>query len=151
MRVHAMLGETEEDREIRELVELIERLGGTITTRKLQRHSRKYRTAEEAENALQILVQHEKGDWRSRPATAQGGRPSTEFILRRVDTTPAKECDLCAALETMGFGGKAREKSVRLPRGLDLGGVFPSAYGITTFQRQKGKDAICRTLSSCGC
>jgi len=37
------------------------------------------------------------------------------------------------------------------PRCLDLIGVFPSAYGITTFQRQKGKDAICRTLANCCC
>jgi hypothetical protein len=89
-RVYAMLGESETDQQIRELVELVERLGGTVKARDLQRRSRKYHTATEAENALQILVQHEKGDWRPKPCTDQGGRPTTVFVLRRVDTTPAK-------------------------------------------------------------
>jgi hypothetical protein len=89
-RVYAMLSEGEEDREIRKTLELVERLGGTVTGRDLQRRSRKYKTANEAENALQILVQHEKGDWQPRPGTSQGGRPTRVFVLRRVDVTPAK-------------------------------------------------------------
>ena len=89
-RVYAMLAESEEDQTIRETMELVQRLGGTVTGRDLQRCSRKYKTAKEAENALQILVQHEKGDWRPRPGTAQGGRPTTVFVLRSVDTTLTK-------------------------------------------------------------
>jgi hypothetical protein len=85
-----MLAESEEDQAERELIELIERFGGTVTSRKLQRRCRKYKTADAAENALQILVKHEKGDWRPSPGTAQGGRPTTVFVLRRVDATPAK-------------------------------------------------------------
>ena len=51
-RVYAMLGEGAEDQAERELIELIRRLGGTVTGRKLQRHSRKFKTAKEADNAL---------------------------------------------------------------------------------------------------
>jgi hypothetical protein len=89
-RVYAMLCESEEDQVIRTTIELVQRLGGTVTGRDLQRHSRKFRTAKEAEAALQILVQHEKGDWRSRPGNAKGGPSTTVFVLRGVDTTPAK-------------------------------------------------------------
>lgn len=89
-RVYVMLGESEEDQQIRELVDLVERLGGTVTGRDLQRRSRKYRTANEAEGALQLLVQHEKGDWQPKPGTAQGGRPTMAFVLHRVDTTSMK-------------------------------------------------------------
>ena len=89
-RVFALLGEAEEDRANRELIELIERLGGTVTGRDLLRHSRKFRKAKDAEDALQLLVNLEKGDWQPRPATGQGGRPTTVFVLRGVDTTPLK-------------------------------------------------------------
>lgn len=92
-RVYAMLAESEADQTIRQTMELVQRLGGTVTGRDLQRSARKYKTAKEAENALQILVQHEKGDWRPSPGTAQGGRPTSVFVLRQradVDETPVK-------------------------------------------------------------
>jgi Protein of unknown function (DUF3987) len=89
-RVYEMLGEAEKDQAERQLIELIDRLGGIVTGRDLQRRSRKFKTAKEAENALQILVQHERGEWRTRPGTAQGGRPTSEFFLWGADTTPMK-------------------------------------------------------------
>jgi Protein of unknown function (DUF3987) len=92
-RVYAMLSESEEDQTIRETMELVQRLSGIVTGRDLQRHSRNYKTAKEAENALQILVQHKKGCWQHSPSDAQGGRPTSVFVLHQgadVDTTPAK-------------------------------------------------------------
>ncbi|MSU78421.1 MAG: DUF3987 domain-containing protein [Gemmataceae bacterium] len=89
-RVYTMLATTDEDQAERELIELIERLGGTVTARELQRRSRKYPTAKDAEKALCMLVDRKKGAWQTKPGTAQGGRPTSVFVLHPVDTTPAK-------------------------------------------------------------
>ncbi len=89
-RVYTMLATTDEDQAERELIELIRRRGGTITARDLQRRSRKYPTSRDAENALCVLVEHKKGAWQTKPGTAQGGRPTTVFVLHHVDTTPTK-------------------------------------------------------------
>jgi Protein of unknown function (DUF3987) len=89
-RVYAMLSEDEDAQQIRELVELVERLGGVVRVRDLQRHSRKYRESHVAENALQLLVNQGKGAWQANRTGAQGGAPTRAFVLRRVDTTPAK-------------------------------------------------------------
>jgi len=60
-RVYAMLAETDDDRERRELVELIKRKGGSATVRELNRSSRMFANAADAEAALEGLVEVASG------------------------------------------------------------------------------------------
>ena len=63
-RLYESLAETDEDRERRELVELIGRKGGRMTARELMRSSSRYRgSTDDAEAALQSLVEGEFGRW----------------------------------------------------------------------------------------
>jgi hypothetical protein len=87
-RVFAMLAESDQERENRELVELVERLGGKVTANQLRRHTRKYGSPDEAEAALQALVNDHKGDWKPNSTSNQGGRPTSVFVLRGVVKTP---------------------------------------------------------------
>jgi hypothetical protein len=89
-RVYAMLDETVEARERRQLAEKIRREGGLVAPRDLMRFSRTYRKAEDAEQALQDLVEAGLGMWEESPTTAKGGRPTRRFRLfddPGVDTT----------------------------------------------------------------
>jgi hypothetical protein len=97
-RVYAMLAEDEADQDTRELVERIERLGGTIPARELKRHARRYRTVDQADAALQDLVDRGFGYWIVCLPGEQGGRPTRAFVLRSVAKTPAKH------EENGGFG-----------------------------------------------
>jgi DNA polymerase I-like protein with 3'-5' exonuclease and polymerase domains len=81
-RVYAMLGEKEEDTAERRLVEFIRRKGGAISARELQRaNGRKYPTVAVAECALDGLATAGYGSWVERPTTAEGGRPTKDFVL----------------------------------------------------------------------
>ena len=63
-RMYAVLGESDEARDQRRLVELINRKGGQITPRQMQRaDARKYRTAADAEEALNVLSKAGLGRW----------------------------------------------------------------------------------------
>ncbi len=75
-RVYLMLNESEEARELRYLSEKIQGKGGRITPRDLQRsNGKRYPTAEDAEAALEKLVQAGYGIW-------QEGSPKTFLLLR---------------------------------------------------------------------
>jgi hypothetical protein len=92
-RVYAMLSESEEEQTIRELVDLVGRLGGHATPRDLLHHSRKYKQAHDAENALTMLKSKGYGDWQLVLPSARGGAPKRVFALHQhgvVDTTLAK-------------------------------------------------------------
>jgi hypothetical protein len=81
-RVHAILSESDEDRETRRLVEWIERKGGSVTVRDLTHGMRAYRgDSESAESALAALVKIGLGCWQTDPAGPQGGRSSCRFQL----------------------------------------------------------------------
>jgi hypothetical protein len=80
-RVYAMLAESEETLAVRRLVELIRDRGGRISTKGLQHNSRKYRKSEDAEVALEALVQAGLGKWEERPSGPAGGRPTKVFVL----------------------------------------------------------------------
>lgn len=86
-RVYAVLSETDEDRERRKLVELVERKGGRITVRQLQQGSRQYPTADEAEAALQELVEAGIGTWENVEPSRKGGRPTRVFVLSTPSTS----------------------------------------------------------------
>ncbi len=80
-RVYGVLRESEEDRDRRRLVELIDRKGGAVTVRELQQASRLFRTAGEAEIALDDLAQAGAGRWEQQGPGAGGGRPTRIFRL----------------------------------------------------------------------
>ncbi|MCY2953424.1 MAG: YfjI family protein [Planctomycetota bacterium] len=61
--VYRAFKESDEERERRELLDMVYKLGSRVTSRELQRHCRRYATADEAELALQALVDSGEGDW----------------------------------------------------------------------------------------
>lgn len=80
-RVYSILGENPEQREQRRLIELIQSCKGRVTVRQVQRSSRKYANAKDAERALEALVEAGVGIWEDpRPGPA-GGRPVRRFVL----------------------------------------------------------------------
>ena len=70
------------DREQRRLIEWIERKGGVVTAREVQQGHRQYRTAQDAEAALEELTKAGCGDWEPTPPGPKGGRPSRLFRLK---------------------------------------------------------------------
>jgi hypothetical protein len=81
LRVYRVNTETEEQCERRKLLRLIHRLGGRVTPRDLMQHSRRFPTAEDAETALQSLVDAADGSWEPVRPGARGGRPTMQFVL----------------------------------------------------------------------
>lgn len=90
-RAYAILSESDDERDGRRLVELIGRKGGAVTVRELQQTSRLFRTAGEAETALDALAEAGMGRWEQQGPSARGGRPTRIFRLNApesVYTTP---------------------------------------------------------------
>jgi hypothetical protein len=87
-RIYSMLSESPAERQARRLVEMIRARGGRITVKELQNsNSRKWRTADEAESALEELAKAGMGEWQERPAGPRGGRPSRWFVIKAPDDT----------------------------------------------------------------
>jgi len=80
-RVYGILGEDPEQREHRRLVEMIQSREGAVTTREVQRSSRKYANAKDAEQALETLVEAGVGVWEDPKPGPAGGRPVRRFVL----------------------------------------------------------------------
>jgi hypothetical protein len=81
-RVYATLGESDDTRCLRRLAEWLRDRGGRASVRQLQRaNSRRYRTAEDAEQALQSLVDAGLGEWHLQPPPPTGGHGQKEFLL----------------------------------------------------------------------
>jgi hypothetical protein len=92
-RIYAVLSESDEAREIRRLVEFIRSKGGRITTNALQRsNSRRYPTAEAAEEKLNALVKAGVAAWQEVPVSSRGGRPTKECLLATFDE-PSDDTD----------------------------------------------------------
>jgi DNA polymerase-1 len=90
-RIYGMLGESDQDRQVRRLVEFIRVQGGSITARALQRSSpTRYRTPQQAEEALDVLVKADLADWRDCPPGPKGGRPTRACVLRSPESTHDK-------------------------------------------------------------
>jgi hypothetical protein len=82
IRVYRILRLTQDEQDQRELVEWIESLGGKATTRDLRNSWRgRYPTVDDAETALNDLVEAGLGEWQHCTAGQQGGRPSRVFHL----------------------------------------------------------------------
>ena len=64
-----------DDGEQRRLIEWIERKGGSVTAREVQQGHRRYKTAQDAEAALEELAAGGLGYWESSP-TGQRGHPT---------------------------------------------------------------------------
>jgi hypothetical protein len=92
-RIYADIGGTGEtsdarqSREAQRLVANIRELGGTITPNELRKAQSKIRTNEEAQAALQALVDGELGRWEFVPPGPQGGRPTHRFVLHESPPT----------------------------------------------------------------
>jgi hypothetical protein len=80
-RVYSILGENPEQREHRRLIEMIRSKGGSVTIREVQRSSRKYTNAKDAEQALEALVAAGVGIWEDPKPGLAGGRPVRQFVL----------------------------------------------------------------------
>jgi len=80
-RVYGMLAESDEARDRRRLIELIQRKGGSVLPRDLMRSSRRFRTAEDAEEALDDLVKAGIGRWEVVDHGGGRGRPTRRFVL----------------------------------------------------------------------
>ena len=84
-RVYAILGESDEERELRRLIEWIEGKGGTVTVRDLTRGPREYRDADDptakAAKALGELVVKGAGRWEFDDHAGGRGRPADRFRL----------------------------------------------------------------------
>jgi DNA polymerase I-like protein with 3'-5' exonuclease and polymerase domains len=82
VRIYAMLAETHEERETRTLVEWIARHGGRTTVKEVQRsNNRRWTSSEQAEAALNDLVEIGLGRWEDGPRPAHGGKAMRWFVL----------------------------------------------------------------------
>lgn len=86
-RVYAIFGETDGDKATRQLADLIRRKGGIVTPRDLMRSGPCFKSADEAEDALEGLVKAGVGEWEAIPQSPKGGRPTRRFRLTDIDTT----------------------------------------------------------------
>jgi hypothetical protein len=87
-RVYTILGQSDEETAERQaddrLAAWIERRDGAATAREVLTGCYRWlKTAEEAEAALQRLVDAGRGKWIDKPTTDRGGRPTRLFVLRR--------------------------------------------------------------------
>lgn len=81
-RVYGMWEEKEEERESRELEEWIRRRGEPVSVRDLMNSYHRFRgKQQDAEAALEALVEARRGRWVDRPPGPKGGRPSRYFEL----------------------------------------------------------------------
>jgi len=104
LRVDAMLGESDEGREVRRLAEWIERKGGSVTARDLTHGLRAYRDdPDKAERDLTALVEAGIGRWEADHHRPKGGRPTQRFQLVSTVTVTVTET-LANPQDSVGFG-----------------------------------------------
>lgn len=125
-RVYSILGQTDEEAAERQaddrLAAWIDRHGGTTTARDLISACRWIATSDEAEAALRRLVAAGRGEWRDRPPSERGGRPTRDFVLLR---QPAVE--VAERPEPKVASAKPREEAAR--RGLGFADTAAGAQG----------------------
>ncbi len=98
-RVYAALKESDVEKQTRRLMDWIRSRGEEgVTARDLQRSNpARYPRSEDAEAALEALVEAGAGRWEERPTTDRGGQPTRRFHLNptpdSTDTTPSAEED----------------------------------------------------------
>ncbi len=107
-RVYAALSESDEAGEQRQLVDLMRLRGGSLSVRELMRSNSAYKTADEAEQALGVLVQTGLAVRRTIPPGEKGGQPQQVFTLTdTIDTDRTspnpKDCEVVSS-STAGSG-----------------------------------------------
>jgi len=111
-RVYSILGQTDEEAAERQaddrLAAWIDRHGGTTTARDLISACRWIANSDEAEAALRRLVAAGRGEWRDRPPSERGGRPTRDFVLHRQPAVEARD-----PLEPKVASAKPREEAAR--------------------------------------
>lgn len=81
-RIEHEIGSSPEISPVRQLQAWILKRGGAVTTRELIRaRPGTYRTASDAKQALDDLVERKLGLWETVPSTSKGGRPTERFVL----------------------------------------------------------------------
>jgi hypothetical protein len=103
-RIYSTLEEEDGERDTRRLVEWVQRQGGRVTVKQLQNsNSRKYPTRDQAETALDGLVELELGRWEDGPIPERGGWQTRWFVLHPTtdssDSRPAGHADPPKAAE----------------------------------------------------
>lgn len=125
-RVYAIVGQTDEEAAERQsddrLAAWIDRHGGATTARDLVSRVRWIATSDEAEAALRRLVAAGRGEWRERPPSERGGRPTRDFVLHRQPAVEAGERP-----EPKVASAKPREEAGR--RGLGCADTDAGAQG----------------------
>jgi Protein of unknown function (DUF3987) len=105
-RIYATLNETQEERDARRLIEFIRARGGSVNPRQLYRSNpSRYRGPEQAEEALEVLVEAGLADWQERPPSASGGRPTKSLVLRNAPTKPDNTSEDDTDEDGSGNGG----------------------------------------------
>jgi DNA polymerase I-like protein with 3'-5' exonuclease and polymerase domains len=137
-RVYATLNETKEERDARRLIEFIRARGGSITPRQLCRSNpSRYRGPEQAEEALDALVQAGLADWQDRPPGARGGRPTKALVLRPAPPKPDKPAEDDADEDGPGDGGAPTKPPDKTP---PAGGESRENEGSVGFRRREPEE-----------
>ena len=79
-RVYEMLAASKADEDASQLAAWVQGRGGSVTAREVQQGNRQFKTAEEAEDALDELVHRGQGVWKP-SASGQRGQPTRRFIV----------------------------------------------------------------------
>jgi DNA polymerase I-like protein with 3'-5' exonuclease and polymerase domains len=144
-RIYRTLAETEDQKHTRKLLELIRSWGGIASVRRLQHASgSRYRNAEDAEAALQALVDAGLAEWQEREPGPQGGRPTRVCILK--PGTDKTETDKTHSDEDVddddGSDGVPTEPPDKTPpdggNSLNCGGFV--GFGFVGSQVQRSED-----------
>jgi hypothetical protein len=120
-RVYHRVQETDEQRDRRELIELIMRLGWRVTARDLMRHTRKYKTAEEAHAALKQLEDAAEGSFIE--LDTGGRRPQVFCLAQNPDReiAPPNSVDVDRSPENNGKHRLVSTSTPSGPRGIGIG------------------------------
>jgi hypothetical protein len=95
LRVDQLLTESSSESEQRRLIAWIQRQGGSSTTRDLLSNSRAYRTATEADAALEQLVTTGQATWVQAARTVAGGRPVRRIVLAETENEIVSTVSVC--------------------------------------------------------
>jgi hypothetical protein len=93
-RIYAVLHESEDARATRRLAELIASWGGKATAREVHKSNRsRYPTADDAEKALDLLVQDGLAEWQNTAPGDRGGRRTRLCVLTPTPKPPETRAD----------------------------------------------------------
>ena len=116
-RVYDWLDEVTATDEDTALLDWITRRGGVVTVRDLTHNLMRFRgKSEDAETALQALVDKGFGTWETMTSSQKGGRPKTVFRVMEL-VTPTPKLHEKAVLRSYGVGVNGVTATPQLPTG----------------------------------